>query len=844
MSFCFSLTRRLLLCLSLTLTAGLSHSAAQAAPGDLDPSFGTGGKVTHDFGVLGGTGGEAYAVQVLSDGKILLAGSSAYGAEADFAVLRLQPDGTLDPAFGHNGKVAVPLGDREDIPHAMALDAQNRIVVAGEYNVGQQTMFGVIRLMPDGALDTTFGDGGKVLFPAGDPSFSARGVAIDGEGRIVLGGKAYANGKTGFAAARLLENGQFDNSFDGDGRRQVFFDSSWGFAVNVMLGAHGKIIMAGEADNAFAAARLNENGALDKNFGGTGKVTYPAGRSLTQAFAATLDGKNRILVTGDADGHMAMTRIKPDGSLDASFNDDGIRTVSINNSFGRAYGITTDSQLRIVLTGSLGNHIAVVRLTESGDLATSLGGTGKIALTTTPVQYQAYAVEMDAQGHIMLAGSTNAYGSGDMCVVRLTGSGEFDPTFSQGGIKSHFYAGNDRACGIRRLSNGRIIVAGTASNLNDDDFAVAAFNADGSLDTTFGENGQVLLPMGAGDDRADCMVTDSQNRILVAGAADNELHSAQIALVRLNPDGSLDTSFNGTGRLIFDLPGHLYAVTALRLDHNGKILLACRGNEQSAFVLIRLNPNGTLDKTFGNAGVLLDQGQRSGEIWSMVIDAKNRILLTVGPYRTSLGLNGNRLLRLTSSGQVDTSFGNQGRRLLTNDTAHSQTFLGALALAPDGKIVVGASIENGPMPGRLWRFNPNGTTDETFGNNGQFDFNFGDYQTYVTAVAVRADGRIVVAGTTAPIWTVYGAPGDFAVAIVNANGGLDSTFGNGGIVTTDFYKNSDYLSGLSLYDDGRILVAGGAAGGVDGSADFALARYFGPAIEAPQSTPSGSARVF
>jgi len=169
-------------------------SPAQAAPGDLDPSFGTGGKVITDFTdmLFRPSSDQAQELALQADGKIVLAGSSYNGAGGDFALARYNPDGSLDTTFGTNGTVTTDFGaDYEESATTFALQADGKIVVAGSSYNGTGDDFALARYNPDGSLDPTFGTDGIVTTDFSGDSDSANDLALQADGKIVVAGHAY-----------------------------------------------------------------------------------------------------------------------------------------------------------------------------------------------------------------------------------------------------------------------------------------------------------------------------------------------------------------------------------------------------------------------------------------------------------------------------------------------------------------------------------------------------------------------------------------------------------------------------------------------------------------------------
>src|SRR6266487_636959 len=290
--------------------------------GTLDPTFGTGGKVLTDVSGAGSYD-EARAVAVEPDGKILAAGSSDAGGSTDFAVVRYDGDGTLDPTFGAGGQVLTDLGGagRYDGAYAVAVEPDGKILAAGFSDAGGSTDFAVVRYDGDGTLDPAFGAGGQVLTNFGGSDY-AYAVAVQGDGKVVAAGSSDAGGSTDFALVRYNNDGSLDGRFGGGGK--VLTDVGGGsndVALAVAVQADGKIMAAGGSGSVrtadFALARYNDDGTLDGRFGAGGTVSTDvsgAGHN-NEAFAVAVQADGKIMAAGVVSGlgwsDFALTRYQP-----------------------------------------------------------------------------------------------------------------------------------------------------------------------------------------------------------------------------------------------------------------------------------------------------------------------------------------------------------------------------------------------------------------------------------------------------------------------------------------------------------------------------------------------------
>jgi len=327
------------LALAMLLAPTLIYGQTQG--GTLDPTFGTGGKVTTDFA---GAGDAAAAIAIQTDGKLVAAGNTFNNRASNFnfAVARYNSNGTLDASFGTGGKATFDVGGSFAFAYAVALQADGKIVVAGGTVNGLFNDFALVRFNSNGTIDTSFGTGGKVLTDFG-VSAQADSVAVQADGTILVGGFANIDGGYNFELVRYNSNGTLDTSFGIGGKVTTDFGlSTQGFsfaqANSLALQQDGKILLAGTAFlnsvRNFALVRYNGNGTLDTSFGTGGKETTAfatpnpsSDNSSAEAVAIQPDGK--VVAAGLAAFDIALARYNSNGTLDATFGTGGKVITSI-----------------------------------------------------------------------------------------------------------------------------------------------------------------------------------------------------------------------------------------------------------------------------------------------------------------------------------------------------------------------------------------------------------------------------------------------------------------------------------------------------------------------------------
>lgn len=270
--------------------------------GTLDTTFGpnSNGRVVTDLKL--GKMDYVKDMTIQSDNKIIVVGYTYVGNYTDFAVLRYTTTGSLDTSFDGDGIAKTSFGtNSQDYGRAVAIQADGKIVVSGDKGNGTNQDFAVVRYNKNGSLDSSFDGDGKASFSFGTKADAATGVAIQSDGKIILGGYANSNlvgGPTDIAVARLTIAGKLDTSFDSDGKlTTVFLGSQEGYDVNIQ--ADGKIIAVGMARDAegnidSAVVRYLVNGTLDASFSGDGKVTTDIGTHQR----VKIDGNGNIVSVG------------------------------------------------------------------------------------------------------------------------------------------------------------------------------------------------------------------------------------------------------------------------------------------------------------------------------------------------------------------------------------------------------------------------------------------------------------------------------------------------------------------------------------------------------------------
>lgn len=356
---------------STTTTAGGSDFAIvrHLRDGTLDPAFGNGGRVVTPIGA-GRAADEAFAVAVQADGRIVVGGSTATtGSDLDFALVRYNADGSLDAGFGNGGKVVTSLGNAGDRINAIVIQADQKIVVAGDSDRGTTSSgvdFALARYHPNGTLDNGFGSGGKVTTAiraqsSRDSAYALLLQPVGGETRIVAVG-----GEGDFVAARYTAAGALDAGFGNGGKiAGVFGNATIGAARAVTATPDGKLVLAGQIQNDVALARLNGDGTPDAGFGSGGKVITAVSTNWDSATALVRQADGKLVAGGwvyegnSSSGNFVALRYSADGALDPGFGNAGIAITPV------AAPTRSDSGRALVLQAD--ERISTVRVLQAGE---------------------------------------------------------------------------------------------------------------------------------------------------------------------------------------------------------------------------------------------------------------------------------------------------------------------------------------------------------------------------------------------------------------------------------------------------------------------------------------------
>ncbi len=380
--------------------------------------------------------------------------------------------GILDTSFGNNGIVSTQVSPTYNFGTATMVQPDGKIIVVGDSGEPATYKATIIRLNTDGRVDTSFGTSGNVTITIPSAKSFGMDVALQNDGKIVVGARTWDNVTGDFVLARLNADGSFDNSFGTNG---VVIANSGGSDVlaSVLIANDGKIYAAGDSESNFSIAKFNTDGTMDTSFGTNGwSFIAFSSSSYAQDIAFQNDGNIVMGGFGIISGgryQMAAARITADGALDNSFGTDG--KVAFN------FGI---------------DH----------DIATTLG--------------------IQSDGKIVLGGHTyirsNPRLAYDFAVARLNTDGSLDNTYGNNGVATTQIVDEaNYANGLVIQADDKVVLAGRTVKEFDYDFAMVRFNTDGTLDATFGNGGKVSTDVDGKEDHGYAIALQPDNKIILAG---------------------------------------------------------------------------------------------------------------------------------------------------------------------------------------------------------------------------------------------------------------------------------------------------------------------------------------
>lgn len=396
-----------------------------------------------------------------------------------------------------------------------------------------------------------------------------------------------------------------------------------------------------------------------------------------------------------------------------------------------------------------------------------------------------------------------------------------DPSFGNGGVA---ITPGGLGYSAKIQSDGKIVIAGTDTSQN---FTALRYNMDGTLDETFGNSGIVTTQVGNGNSQVYAAAIQSDGKIILTGNYETSTNNIStnntgIAIVRYNTNGTLDNTFGNSGIILNDLSTSDDIANSIVIQPGDqKILIG--GSTGNTTLIVRFNPNGTIDYTFGNNGVVTTQVGYQSMSSSMVLDNNGKIVLGGGSFNSTS--DDILLIRYNINGDLDYTFGNNG--IVLDETGAGSAWERSIVISGDGKIIVGTTTSiSQPSGFQVVRYNNDGSRDLNFGSNGIVETTPSGIFNIARTIGIQQDNKILIGGTSA--LDSLGNAG-FSLMRLEYDGAIDNSFGNDGSVISPLGLFSEGQD-LVIQQDNKILMTGYSISG------FTTIRYIVPSLLSIEGT--------
>jgi uncharacterized delta-60 repeat protein len=662
-------------------------------------------------------GGGKFYGKTRHEGKTYVGGTMTIsGFEWCSQISSINTDGSLDTSFSIGSGF-------NSVVRSVAVQSDGKVLVGGSFTSYNGTSVNrIVRLNTDGSIDTSFSVGSGF-------SSTVITIAVQSDGKVLMGGQFVSyNGTSVNRIVRLNTDGSIDTSFSvGSG-----FNST---VITIAVQSDGKVLAGGfftsyNGTSVNRIVRLNTDGSIDTSFSvGSG---FSGGFYSTDVYSIAVQSDGKILVGGSFTSYNGtstnyIVRLNTGGSIDTSFSvgsgfNSGSNTTAVRSIVVQSDGKVLAGGFFTSYNGTSTNYI--VRLNTDGSIDTSFVGSG--------FNGSVWIIALQSDGKILVGGSFIGYnGTSTNRIVRLNTDGSIDTSFSVG---SGF---NNIVYGIAVQSDGKVLMGGIFTSYNGTSVNyIVRLNTDGSIDTSFS--------VGSGfNNVVHSIAVQSDGKVLVIGQFASYNGTSVNRIVRLNSNGSIDTSFSVGS-------GFNSTVWIIAVQSDGKILVGgsfTSYNGTSTNRIVRLNTDGSIDTSFSVGSGFNNQ------LLSIAVQSDGKVLAG-GSFTSYNGTSVNRIVRLNSNGSIDTSFS-------VGSGFNNQ--LQSIAVQSDGKVLVGGwfTSYNGTSTNRIVRLNSNGSIDTSFSVGSGFN-------STVWIIAVQSDGKVLAGGN----FTSYNGNTAFYLAKLNIDGSV------------------------------------------------------------------------
>lgn len=584
-------------------------------------------------------------------------------------------------------------------------------------------------------------------------------------------------------------------------------------------------ILLGSSSVVFA-----DDGDLDPTFGDGGIVSTPFYNANSRVSEMVLQSDGKIVACGysyhDENADIHLVRFNSDGTLDSSFGEAGMVMTDMDGLTNTCSGMAIQNDGKIVMVGETYDPvisdpvITMLRYNSDGSLDSSFGTDGIIRQDFTEDMISAFSLVLS--GDKIIIGLEIFGGSAEIVLIQYNHDGSIDTGFGVDGIVSPTISNLVQLSAMSVQGDGKLLVSGSVQNGFQDDIGLIRLDTDGTLDTSFGINGIATADNGGVDDSGQALAVQGDGKIVVAGNSSNGLNR-DFAVVRFSSSGLLETGFGAGGFALVDFSANSDSAFGVAIQSDDKIVVTGYTDDgaQNDMAVARLDSNGLLDESFGVEGkASYAFASGFGRSFNIVLQGSDILIGGSWSDHSQWDVEGKSqgvVIRFSDQGALDMSFGVDGI-VIFHGIADVQ--INDVLIQSDNKILV-AGQTSGYLFDDIFlaRYESNGSPDPTFGEDGFVVTSFSARDDQALALALQSDGKILIGGTAYDEdFSMY----KMAVVRYAADGSLDSTFGNGGITTYDY--GGAFISAMDIgqLSDGKIIVVGQSRYGMEG---IILARF-------------------
>ncbi len=681
----------------------------------------------------------------------------------------------LQNEFGSSNAATVNIGAPDDKVEAIALDNYGRIVAVGQSNED----FAVVRLLPDGTLDTSFSTDGIQVIDFGSTDY-AYGVAIDKENNIIVIGQTNdsTNGDTEIGIAKLLSDGNLDTSFGGgDGKFEVDIGANTpDYAHDVVIHDNTDITVVGHyfngSDKDIIAIQLMASGTLDTTFGTNGKLIYSSANDQL-AHSVIKDEEDRLYIGGThhngTDDDFLIARIDldsdsngvEDGAWDTSFDTDGIFTHDAEST-EQGKDISFDADGNLVIVGRHNNNFGIYNFTTAPALNTA-GFNNPNGFLVHDITGSA----LDVATQVIRDNNSNLYVFGkaddDIGIIKVKADGTLDSNFAGSGelIVPITSSGTTNVSGMLN-GNGQLLYADSDTTNNE----MLFFQKDDISNTSFPTCDIASTTRdGAATNTTDVIVKVVEGAIsefyAVGYGKPNATDPEDLLIFKLSSNNSTVSEFGKAGYLRYKAGASFITKSAVTTSSQDLIVTGYYNSNQIR--TLKFNVSGNLDGSFAASGIQDFGGTHDAVAFGSEIDASDSIIIASTIFDSTPIV---RLFKLDSAGNLDASFGSSGIADYTGATGKD------MAVTPDGSMYI-AGIQDGSNYPAIIKFLANGSIDTSFGASGIMTF----MTTNMESITALTDNTIVFLMND-------GGP---VLKKINSSGDIVNNFGTSGVLNLSPY---------------------------------------------------------